>query len=96
MKVLGIKLHFPTRRGWFVVAAMTLVCSALALLASMSETFPVQPLRTTLAAAVGGGIAAMCGCSIPDYGLRAVILTVVFSASMMGLCLGIMRLIGMV
>lgn len=65
MRVLGVKLHFPTRSGWIVVAVMTLVCSVLTLLASMSEAFPVQPLRTTLAAAVGGSIAAMCGCSIP-------------------------------
>lgn len=96
MKVLGVKLHFPTRNGWIVVGCMTLVCCVLALLASMSETLPVQPLRTTLAAAVGGSIAAMCGCSIPDYGFRAVILTVVFSASMVGPCIGIMRLIGTV
>ncbi|MCR3807332.1 hypothetical protein K3Z95_03680 [Pseudomonas aeruginosa] len=75
---------------------MTPVCSVLTLLASMPEAFPVQPLCTTLAAAVGGSIAAMCGCSIPDYGFRALILTVVFSVGMVVLCIGIMRLIGTV
>ncbi|WP_265279210.1 hypothetical protein [Pseudomonas aeruginosa] len=58
----------------------------------MSEAFPAQPLCTTLAAAVGGSIA----CSIPDYGFRALILTVVFSVGMVVLCIGIMRLIGTV
>lgn len=86
MRVLGVKLHLPTTRGLVVLIAMTLVCSAIAMLTAFKGDAPAAQLRMMVAAGVGGSLAAVCGCTVPEYGYRAIFLIVLFSASTMGIC----------
>lgn len=92
MKVIGIELHTPTRKGLVVLAVMSLVCIAATLFVASLGIIPAAALVPVMVGVVGGNLAAACGCSIPDQGFRAVILTTAFSIALMGLCVGLIYL----
>lgn len=93
MKIIGVELHTPSLNELSALAVLSLIYIVAAFLLAGLAGMPVSTLAPLLVGAVSGSLAASCGCSILEYGVRGAILTAGFSIAMIGLCSALIYLI---
>lgn len=96
MKIIGVELHAPRSNVLVGLTVLLLVFIVVAYLFAMLVGVSVSALTPFLPAllisTVSGGLAASCGCSIPESGVRGAIIVVGLCLALNGLYAGLLYL----
>lgn len=95
MKVLGIELKTPSREGLRIFATLSLIYVGIVVVVAWTGLLPFSSMLALMIGSVGGSLAHACGCSIPEHGVRGVIVTAGFSVILAALCVAMYLLINL-